>query len=510
MIEVEDLTADAGGRRLLDGVSFTLGRGETLALLGASGTGKSLTGRALLALPPRGVVYRGHVRFDGRDLLAMTDRALCAVRGREVAMIFQEPATALNPAHRIGRQIAEALAVHGTGSAADHAARVATLLDRTGLTAAGIEPERYPHTLSGGQRQRVAVAIALAARPALVVADEPTSALDTLAAARVLDLLFDLVAEVGASLVLVTHDLAVARRAGRVAIMANGRIIEDGATSLLENPASEAGRALVAGTKLDLPPRAPTRLGPPVLEADGVTVVRGGRTVVRGAGIAVAAGERVAIIGGSGSGKTSLARALLGLLPHEGTIRVHGKPAEPQAVRRVAQIVFQDPATSFDPRQRIARVVAEPLWPEPPRRVRQRVAAALARVGLGPETLDRRPHAFSGGQRQRIAIARALVAEPEVLIADEPVSALDAALRAEMARLLDGLSRNGLALVLIAHDMAFVRALADRVLVMDAGEIVEHGPVAEILGAPRHAITRALLAASTMDNPAVAAPPPSG
>jgi peptide/nickel transport system ATP-binding protein len=510
VIDVRDLTAAAGGHRLLHGVSFALGRGETLALLGASGSGKSLTGRALLALPPRGIRYGGTVSVGGRDLLGLPERALCRVRGREATMIFQEPATALNPAHPIGRQIGEALAVHGIGTPAERQERVAELLSRTGLAAAGVGPERHPHSLSGGQRQRVAVAIALAARPALVVADEPTSALDSLAAARVLDLLFDLVGETGAALVLVTHDLLVARRAGRVAIMSGGRIVEAGPMALLDGPASAEGRALVAGARLDLPSRLPRPAGPPVLEAERVTVARGGRVVVSNARLSVAAGERVAIVGGSGSGKTSLARALLGLLPHGGSVRVHGQPATAEDVRRIAQMVFQDPATSFDGRQTVARIVAEPLWPERPRRMRDRVAAALARVGLGAEALDRRPHAFSGGQRQRIAIARALVSRPQVLIADEPVSALDAALRAEVAALLDDLARDGLALILIAHDMAFVRALADRVVVMDAGTIVEEGPVDEVLARPRHSVTRALLAAGLTVPPPVAAPPASG
>jgi len=502
MLSVERLSATVGGTWLLRGVGLELAAGERLAVVGASGSGKSLTARALLALPPPGVRYAGRVVFEGRDLLALPGRARADLRGRAIAMVFQEPATALNPVKRIGAQIAEPLAIHTTLSAAARARRVGVLLERTGLAEAGVGPERFPHELSGGQRQRVAAAIALALSPRLVVADEPTSALDTVAAGRILDLLVRLTAEEGAALLLITHDLAVARRAGRIAVMADGLIVEEGRTGeILAAPRSTAGRALLEGTKVALPPRPPFQPppGPPVLAASRINVARGGDTLVTDASLAVAAGERLALVGGSGAGKTTLMRAILGLVPRRGEVAVNGETLRhPDAPRlgRTAQMVFQDPATSFNPRHTVRRIVTEPLHLTRLSRAERdlRAADALSRVGLHRAALARKPHAFSGGQRQRIAIARALVARPAVLVADEAVSALDAALRAEMVRLLDRLTREeGIALVFIAHDLALVRLLADRIVVMDKGRIVETGGVSDIFEAPRHEATAALV-----------------
>lgn len=499
LIALEGLTATAARTRLLDGVDLVLEPGETVALLGRSGSGKSLTARAMLALPPTGVRYDGVIALDGRNLLVESERTLTALRGRVLAMVFQEPATALNPAMRIGAQIAEPLRIH-TGEQTQARASAATgWLQRTGLTAAGVGPERYPHELSGGQRQRVALAIALALSPALLVADEPTSALDAVSAALVLDLLLELTRDAGSALVLITHDLAVARRAARVAVMEAGRIVEDGPTSdVLARPRSTAARSIVT-TAVPLPARPPAS-GPIVLEAAGIVVRRGSRITVDDAGFAVRAGERLAIVGGSGSGKTTLLRAVLGLVPREGTVSVGGvpiaRPDDPR-LRRIAGMVFQDPATSFDPRQTVGQIVTEALHGRPigrPERLR-RAADALAKVGLQTDALTRRPHAFSGGQRQRIAIARALVAEPRVLIADEALSALDAPLRAGIVALLDRLAReDGLALVFVSHDLALVGRLADRIAVMDAGRIVETGTPEKIFAAAEHPATRALVA----------------
>ena len=496
MLSLEGLRATSGGRTLVEDVTLHLEAGERLAILGASGSGKSLTARAMLALPPPGVRYGGAVRFQGRDLLAASEREMARLRGAAIAMVFQEPATALNPVQHIGTQIAEPMRLHTDWSAAARRSAVIDLLERTELAAAGVTPQRYPHELSGGQRQRVAIAIALALSPRLVVADEPTSALDAVTAARVLSLLADLTASEGAALVLITHDLAVARRAERIAVMAEGRVAEEGRT-VLTAPRSTAARALVAARRW-AGPLSQRRVGDVVLEARGMTVRRGGRTVVDDATLSVRRGERLAVVGGSGSGKTTLVRAVLGLLPHAGTVRVRGNAVGPgdATLRRTASMVFQDPSTSFNPRHSILRIVTEPLHGSrlPDNERRCRAIEALARVGLDAEALPRRPHAFSGGQRQRIAIARALIAGPAVLVADEPVSALDAALRAQVVDLFDRLVReDGLALVFIAHDLALVRRLADRILVMHDGRVVEEEAVGAIFEAPRHPTTKALV-----------------
>ncbi|WMS40807.1 ABC transporter ATP-binding protein [Acuticoccus sp. MNP-M23] len=499
ILRVESLTAHAGGPALVGGVSFSLREGETFAMLGASGSGKSLTGRAIIGLPPRGIRYGGKVLFEGADLLAMGEKARTALRGQALAMVFQEPATALNPVMRIGAQIAEPLRIHTSLTSAERSARVADLLDRTGLAAAGVGPARYPHELSGGQRQRVAVAIALALSPRVVVADEPTSALDTVAAAQVLDLLFALTGDAGAALVLITHDTNVARRASRIAVMDGGKIVEEGGAAVVTTPRTAPAQAIAAGNRIVLPPRD-AGSGTTVLSATGMTVRRGGRVVVDDAALDVAGGKRLAVVGRSGSGKTSLMRAILGLLSAEGTIMLDGEPVPPGApsIRRAVSMVFQDPATSFNPRHTVARIVTEPLHRLPLRAAekRARAEAILRRVGL-PDALERRPHAFSGGQRQRIAIARALIAEPRVLIADEAVSALDAALRADIIRLLDDLTRRqNIALIFIAHDLSLVRTLADYIVVMEQGRVVEHASADAIFHSPSSEAARSLLAAT--------------
>lgn len=503
MLSVEGLGATTDGKTLLRDVSLSLAPGDRLAIVGASGSGKSLTARAMLALPPIGVEYTGAVRLDGLDLLRALDRAVAKLRGPTLAMVFQEPATALNPVKRIGTQIAEPMRLHTAMPPADRAAAVLELLERTGLTAAGVGPERYPHELSGGQRQRVALAIAVALSPRVVVADEPTSALDAVTGAHVLDLLERLTAKAGTALVLITHDLAVAGRADRVIVMADGRVAEEGPRRILHTPESEAGHRLLSTRAPELPPRPPQPTGPPVLQVKGLTVRRGRRIVVEDAGFTVASGERIALVGGSGSGKTTLVRAVLGLMPYSGEVRLRGEAVAPGApsLRNAAQMVFQDPATSFNPRHTVKRIITEPLHGTGLRGFerRQRAEAALVRVGLPAEALGRRPHAFSGGQRQRIAIARALIASPAILVADEPVSALDASLRAQIVTLFDRLCREGgLALIFIAHDLALVRALADRILVMDRGRVVEEGSVEAIFTRPQHEATRALVEAANM------------
>ncbi|XWN30728.1 MAG: ABC transporter ATP-binding protein [Devosia sp.] len=498
MLEVRALSAQIGRLDLIERVDLHVNAGETLALVGASGSGKSLTARAILGLPPRGIAFGGEITLDGRSILNAPERALSRLRGPSMAMVFQEPATALNPIQRIGRQIEEPFAIHTELSASARQEKVAELLEKTGLAAADVGPERYPHELSGGQRQRVAVAIALALAPKLVVADEPTSALDALSAARVLDLLATMTREAGAALILITHDLSVAARAARVVVMAKGNVAETGPRDqILTHPQSVAGRALRDGLSLDLPPR-PKAHGAPVLKVQAMDVLRHGRPIVEGADIVVRRGERLAVVGGSGSGKTTLMRGVLGLLHARGAVALSGENVQPGAavLRRKVQIVFQDPATSFNPRHSVGRIVAEPLFRSglPRHAVEEKVREALQRVEMPSDSATRKPHAFSGGQRQRIAIARALVTEPEVLVADEAVSALDAATRSTIITLLDRLTRElGMAIVFIAHDLWLVRAFADRVAVMADGRIVETGETETIFAKPEHPATQALV-----------------
>lgn len=495
-VSVRDLAATGPrGLSLLSGVSFDVAAGETLALLGASGSGKSLTGRALLSLPPIGVRYGGAVMLDGTDLLRCPEPALRRLRGAAVSMVFQEPATALNPAQRIGAQIDEPMRLHTRWGRAQRTQRVRDLLDDTGLTAAGVGPERYPHELSGGQRQRVAIAIAMALSPKLVVADEPTSALDSVSAARVLDLLFDMAKKDGVALVLITHDLAVAARADRIAVMEEGRVVETTpATTLLSGPKSEAGRKLLVP-----PPRVPA--SPPadeLLAVNGLSAHVVGRALVQDVSMTVRRGERIAIVGASGSGKTSLARALLGLVPATGDVRLAGQTVARRDLRREVAMVFQDPAESFNPRHSVERAVTEPIYTRPRAERHARAIAAIDAVGLSADMLSRRPHAFSGGQRQRLAIARALIGNPQVLLADEAVSALDAALRTQVVELLASLTaERGMGLIFISHDLGLVRRLAHRVLVMDHGQVVEEATPDDLERAPRHRASLALIAAAT-------------
>lgn len=484
------------GEDLVNGISFDVAAGETLAILGASGSGKSLTGRAIIALPPAGVSFSGSVSIDGDDLLKQPERQRRRRRGADVAMVFQEPATALNPVKRIGAQIEEPLLLHTAWPQSERRARVAALLERTGLAAAGIGPERYPHELSGGQRQRVALAIAMALSPRVVVADEPTSALDSVAAKRVLDLLEHMTAESSAALVLITHDLAVAARADRIAVMDAGRIAECApSSSFLKAPQTEAGRRLT-GVPAHVPPTVPGDL---LVEVDGLCVERGSATLLHDASLKVRRGERVALVGASGSGKTTLARALVGLLPAQGHVRISGREASFKERRRCVQLVFQDPATSFNPRHSVGWSIGEQLHRSSLSRAERsaRIHQSLDAVGLDPAMARRKPHAFSGGQRQRLAIARALVNRPDALIADEAVSALDAALRNQIVTLLATLSAaHGMALLFIAHDLALVAKLAHRVIVMDRGTIVEEGSPAALFRAPQHPATRALVEAA--------------
>ncbi|MEC9432899.1 MAG: dipeptide ABC transporter ATP-binding protein [Pseudomonadota bacterium] len=515
LLEIENLSVDIGGHPILRDVSLTIAPGEALGLVGESGSGKSMTALSVMRLLPEGARMRGAVRLDGEDLTALTEPAMCRVRGARVGMVFQEPMTALNPLKTIGDQVAEVIRIHRADPDPDAAALRA--LARAGLPPEQFPPGRFPHDLSGGQRQRVVIAMAVALRPRLLIADEPTTALDVTTQAVILDLLKRLAKEDGAGLMMITHDLAVvADMADRIAIMKDGEVVEEGPTApLFSAMAHPYTRALFAAST-HRPARDRRPAGEPVLEVSGAVrdyalprrSLFGPRRAFRavdGVSLAIRAGENVGLVGESGCGKSTLSRAILGLEGLQGGgVSLVGRPFSPAAPserRRDIQVVFQDPYGSFDPRWRVADLVAEPfhlVHPRPPKAERRaKVEAMLEAVGLRAEDAERHPHQFSGGQRQRIAIARALITEPRLVVLDEAVSALDVSVRARILDLLAGLSdRLGVSYLFISHDLHVVRAITDRVLVMKAGKIVEEGETETVFAAPRHPYTRELLAAT--------------
>ena len=533
---VERLDIDIHGKRILKGVSLEIGRGEIFGLVGESGSGKSMTALAAMQLLPHGAEARGRILLDGADVLSVSEAAMCRLRGRRIGMVFQEPMTALNPVKTIGEQIAEGLVLHMRMTRATAMERVRALLDRVGLARARVTPERFPHQLSGGQRQRVVIAMAIACRPDLLIADEPTTALDVTIQAQILALIREIVEAEKMGCLLISHDLAVvAEMADRVAIMKDGEIVESGRTAaLFANLTHPYSKALMAASN-HVPKRAK---GPAHSPANhGLQPILSVRELVRAypqpranlfrrnppvvavnrVSFDIRPGQSVGLVGESGCGKSTLARALLGLeAPDGGAISVLGQDphsargATREAVHRAVQVVFQDPYGSFNPRHRIGRVVAEPLYllrgEIDAREARERVAAALIEVGLTEADMTKYPHEFSGGQRQRIAIARALVTKPKLIIADEPVSALDVSIRAQILDLFADLrARHGLAYLFISHDLSVVRAITDDVMVMNGGQIVERGRTARVFDHPRHPYTRLLVAAAPRLEEALAA-----
>ena len=515
MISVRDLSVTIHGRRVLDGVDLDLAPGSVTGLVGESGSGKSMTALAVIGLLPEGAATAGAVTLDGQNLLTLPERAMNGLRGRRIGMIFQEPMTALNPLMTIGDQVAEVLIQHHGMDRAAARGVARRRLDRVGLPAPRFPLTLYPHELSGGQRQRVAIAMAIADAPDLLIADEPTTALDVTTQAQILDLLGGLVRDEGMALLLITHDLAVvAGVADRVAVMQSGRIVEQDATeTLFRTQAHPYTRALFAAARHQPPGVSAPRGGAPILRVENAVreyrlpraswrAPHGRLRAVDGVGLTVAEGESVGLVGESGCGKSTLTRAILGLDPLQGGgIWLDGEPVTarmPAHVRAKVQVVFQDPFGSFDPRWRVDRLVAEPFHlTGRPADWRYRVAEALGEVGIPADAMDRHIHQFSGGQRQRIAIARALIIRPRLIILDEAVSALDVQVRAQVLDLLARLrTSHGLAWLFISHDLSVVRTITDRVLVMEQGRLVEEGPTATILSAPRHPHTRRLVAAT--------------
>ncbi len=498
-LHVRGLRLDVGGSELLRGIDLDLAPGECLAIVGASGSGKTLTARALLGLAP-GRVSASALQIGGTDARRLPERAWRRLRGRRIALVNQDALSALDPLRRIGSEVAEPLRIHRRPLGA-----VDALLAQVQLPG---RAAAYPHELSGGQRQRALIASALAAGPAVLVADEPTTALDATVQARILDLLAELKAA-GTAIVLVSHDLgAVARVADRVAVMHEGALVEQGATStLLTAPVHPAAVALVEAARPSSVRGGAAEAAPVVLEGRGLVKRFGDTVAVAGADVALRRGEVMGLLGESGSGKTTLARLLLGLERADaGEALLHGEPwsALPERSRRARrgriQLIGQDPLASFDPRWTGRAILAEALAEAGvPRGERaQRIRSLAGDAALDAALLARRPRELSGGQRQRLAIARALASEPDVLVADEPVSALDAAVRGTILDLLDRLRRErSLAVLVVTHDLEVVRRIADTVAVMRSGELVEQGPAARVLLDPQHAFTRQLLAAAT-------------
>ena len=520
LLHITNLSLAIHSYKILHDVTLSVHPGEIVAVTGESGSGKSMTALAAMQLLPKGAHTTGQIFLGDRDLLTLTERTLCDIRGNDIGMVFQEPMTALNPVQTIGTQVAETIRVHDRSVSRDAAfARAAETLTRVGLPQDRFPLSRYPHELSGGQRQRVVIAMAIALRPRLLIADEPTTALDVTTQAQILDLLKSLARADDMGLLMITHDLAVvADMADRIVVMRKGEVVEQGETqALLRNMRHPYTQMLFAASshRVTLPPAPAPE---PLLEVRGVS--RDYRTprktvfgkpgsfrAVDNVSFTLQRGERLGLVGESGCGKSTLTRALLGLEQvQEGTIRLDGDPVftgtKPNlAVRRKMQVVFQDPFGSFNPRHRVDRLITEPfhLLPDPTQGTARdsAIAEALTAVGLHPSDARKYIHEFSGGQRQRIAIARALIIRPDLILFDEAVSALDVSVRAQILDLLADLCKAyDLTYLFISHDLSVVRTITDRVLVMKSGQIVEQGDTQTVFDNPRHPYTQKLLAAA--------------
>ena len=509
-------TQDGATTAAVRGVSFEVGKGETVALVGESGSGKSVTALSTVSLLPGSAEVSGSVQYGGTEMIGAPEAELRRVRGNDISFIFQEPMTSLNPLHTIERQIGESLALHQGLTGAPAAARIVELLDQVGIRDPESRLRDFPHMLSGGQRQRVMIAMALANGPDILIADEPTTALDVTIQAQILELLAEIQRAEGMGMLFITHNLGIVRRiADRVAVMKDGEIVETGPTAqIFAAPQHPYTRMLLAAEPSGRP--EPVAKGAEtVIETEALRVwfpIRRGlmrRTVghikaVNGASLAIREGETLGIVGESGSGKTTLALAIMRLISSEGRIVFLGRDIQGlpnrdlRDLRRDMQMVFQDPYGSLSPRMSIEQIVAEGLGVH---RLAgddtARVTAILREVGLDPETRDRYPHEFSGGQRQRIAIARAMILQPKLVVLDEPTSALDMTVQVQIVDLLRRLqAKYGLAYVFISHDLRVVRALAHKVMVMQNGDVVEAGDGDAVFDAPQTDYTRTLMDAA--------------
>ena len=530
LLEVRDLRVQFGDVAAVRGVSFGIDAGETVALVGESGSGKSVTALSILQLLPYPLASHpaGSALVHGEEMIGANQARLQDVRGGKVSMVFQEPMTSLNPLHTIAKQVGESLVVHKRLNPKQARARTLELLEHVGLQDAESRLGAYPHELSGGQRQRVMIAMALANEPDLLIADEPTTALDVTIQAQILKLLKELQHEMGMAMLLITHDLGIVRTmADRVCVMTEGEIVETGRTErIFQAPAHPYTKHLLAAEPKGDPahddPSAPV-----VAAADGLTVRYpigkgwfGGKryfAAVRDVAVTVRAGQTVGVVGESGSGKTTLGLAMLRLVSSEGGIRFDDRDIAGMkrraliGLRKDMQIVFQDPYGSLSPRMTVQHIVEEGLRVHHPEVStadrRTRVAEAMTEVGLDPAHMDRYPHEFSGGQRQRISIARAMVLKPRFLVLDEPTSALDMSVQAQIVDLLRDLQKaHDLGYLFVSHDLKVVRALANWLIVMRDGEIVEQGPADEVFEHPRSGYAKALFAAAldmTADEEAV-------
>ena len=529
LLTVSNLRIAFAGKEVVHGIDFAIAPGEKLALVGESGSGKTITALSLLRLVQNASVS-GSAVFESPqgpvDLLSLPEQPLRAIRGQDISMIFQEPMTALNPLFSVGDQISEVLQLKRGMVTADAAKYAIKLLADTGIADAARRARSFPHQLSGGQRQRAMIAMALACGPRLLLADEPTTALDVTVRSQILGLLDDLQKQSGMAVLMITHDLNLVRRfADRVAIMENGHLVETGpVASVFDNPQHAYTRKLINSLPTrDVFVTPPNPALPPVMQARELRVAypmalpgfkgwfkTGEFVAVQGASFDIPAGQTLGIIGESGSGKSSLALAALGLHPHTGQLQAAGRAwsrraAHNTALRKAVQVVFQDPFSSLSPRMTVEEIVTEGLLVHhsgmTPAQRRSRAMAALADVGMQeaqfPGLLQRYPHEFSGGQRQRLAIARALMVEPQLLVLDEPTSALDVTIQKQVLALLQRLQRErGLSYLLITHDVDVIRAMAHHVLVLKDGVVLESGPLAQIMDAPEHPYTRALVAAN--------------